>query len=589
MKILKWAFSLSVLVLPLGFGGCGFFQSAGEKAAGEDSAPLYRSFREIPGITAEEIAAVENLRSRHSAFVYGTLFSTESFPGEGGIGGYAALFCRWLSELFDIPFNPVIYDWQDLAGGLASGDIDFTGELSPTEDRRGRYLMSEPIARRTVRMIYLPGADPSPARTPRQTPRYGFFQGANTYDLVVPHIEEEFEALFAGDLNVVYRMLQDGSLDAFFAESAIEAGFDPYGEVMAEDFLPLTPSPVSFSTRKPELAPFISALNKALAGEDAARYLAGLYSRGYGDYRRHKFSQRLAEPERRFIRERINSGEPVFFAAEYDNFPISFYNEHDRAWQGIAIDILREAGQISGLNFQPANAKPENWAALLSRLEEGRAALITELIPSRERQGRFIWPRRPYYTDYYTFLSRNSRDFIDINQIPYSRVGIIPQTAPAEIFQEWFPNHENVGEYPNTMAAFAALRTGKIDLLMSTHHMLLNVSNYLERPDFKANLVLYRSYSSYFGFNRNEALLCSVIDKAQSLIDTERIAGTWTRRVFNYRAQTAWTLAACFGALAALFLSALVFVLVKRRPPAGNAPGGRRSEKPLDASGGASG
>jgi hypothetical protein len=37
------------------------------------------SFRDIPGITQREIAAIENLLKKHEFFVYGIMPSTEAF------------------------------------------------------------------------------------------------------------------------------------------------------------------------------------------------------------------------------------------------------------------------------------------------------------------------------------------------------------------------------------------------------------------------------------------------------------------------------------------------------------------------------
>jgi hypothetical protein len=45
-----------------------------------DSAPPFASFREIPGVTAEEIKAIESLREKYSHFVYGVDHTTEAFP-----------------------------------------------------------------------------------------------------------------------------------------------------------------------------------------------------------------------------------------------------------------------------------------------------------------------------------------------------------------------------------------------------------------------------------------------------------------------------------------------------------------------------
>ena len=99
----------------------------------------FTSLENVPGITEDEIKAVEKLRERKS-FVFGANLSTEAFYRENGaVGGYVALLCEWLSELFGIRFEPAVYSWSELVAGLESNEIDFSGELTATEERRKIY------------------------------------------------------------------------------------------------------------------------------------------------------------------------------------------------------------------------------------------------------------------------------------------------------------------------------------------------------------------------------------------------------------------------------------------------------------------
>jgi len=122
---------------------------------------VFTSFREIPGITDEDIKAVDELREKYSSFSYGMLFSTETFSDANGeIRGFTALVCEWLTELFEIPFIPEIRDWDDLVPILKT---DFTGELTPTEERKTQhgYIFSDTITERSVKYFRIPG---SPSR-----------------------------------------------------------------------------------------------------------------------------------------------------------------------------------------------------------------------------------------------------------------------------------------------------------------------------------------------------------------------------------------------------------------------------------------
>ena len=89
-----------------------------------DETPAFTSYRDIPGVTEDEMKAIEALRERTPFFIYGMSESTETFTGENGeIGGYTALFCKWLSQLFGITFKPAVYEWGDLVDGINAEKI----------------------------------------------------------------------------------------------------------------------------------------------------------------------------------------------------------------------------------------------------------------------------------------------------------------------------------------------------------------------------------------------------------------------------------------------------------------------------------
>ena len=124
-----FAFSLAA------FAACGL--DAGMGPAIDSEIPHFSSFRDVPDISEEEISAVEAFARQGASFVFGNLVSTEAFYDiHGEIRGFAVLLCEWLSGLFGIPFEISTYEWNDLLQGLESGEIDFTSELTASEERR---------------------------------------------------------------------------------------------------------------------------------------------------------------------------------------------------------------------------------------------------------------------------------------------------------------------------------------------------------------------------------------------------------------------------------------------------------------------
>ena len=229
----------------------------------------------------------------------------------------------------------------------------------------------------------------------------------------------------------------------------------------------------------------------------------------------------------------------MWIVAEHDNYPTCFYNMREDEWQGIAIDVLSQIHMLTGLEFEVANGPTETWADIFPRLESGEVSMVTELIYSSERAGRFLWTDEPYSTDYYALLSLAEHEDVNINQILYSKVGVVQDSAYADVFGEWFPDHQSTLVYGDFNEGFKALNSGEIDMLMASRNLLLSATNYHENPGYKVNLMFDHSYESSFGFHRDARLLASIVSKTQQLVDTQTIADRWTRKVFDYRGKLA--------------------------------------------------
>ncbi len=534
--------------------------------ADERDTPVYRNFKEIPGVTAEEIAAIEALQQTRESLTYGMLFTTETFVREDGTcGGYSALFAEWMSNLFGITFVPRIYDWYDLINGFESGTIDFTGELTATPERREIYYMTDTFTERAIKAFRLRGSEHMGEIAKLRPVRYAFLSGTTTIEAVTSVSEFEIDIVLVETEEEAIEKLRAGEVDAFMAEEHGAAIFPD--DIIGENIFPVVYSPISFSTTKKELEPIITVLDKYLKN-GAFFHLIDLYNQGNQEYLQYKLISMLTEDEKAYLAAHQEGGEPVRIVAEYDTYPASFYNTQEKEWQGIAIDVLKEIYALCGLDFQIVNGTHEEWAVLLGMLEDGRASMVTELIYSSERKDRFLWAGAPYSVDSYALLSLAGHEDIGINQILYSRIGLVEDSAYSDVFREWFPDHQNVTEYASTDDGFAALERKELDLLMSSCNILLSATNFHENPGFKANLVFDRTYESTFGFHKDEALLCGIVSKAQSLVDTQNITDRWTRKVYDYRGKLARQQVPYLIGLSVLLvcvLALLVMLVVRNR------------------------
>jgi len=551
----------AVLILGI-LSGCGRPASPPSGESPDGSVPPYASFRGIPGVTEGEIKAIEEFQSQGVTFVYGAVPSTETFVGQDGeITGFSALFCEWLSVLFGIPFKPALYEWDDLLAGLESGEIDFTGEMSVAEELRNTYFMTDTISERLIKYFRIAGSVPLSYIAASRPPRFAFLSETTTIGKVTAQLEGEYEIFLADEYEEVYRMFKEEKIDAFIDENTGEEAFNIYGDVVSEDFYPLIYEPISLATQKKTNEVITSVVQKVLHS-GGRPYLSELHNEGMNTYKKHKLSISFTEEERAYIESR-----PVIrFAAEHDNYPISFYNTHDRAFQGVCFDVLNEIGALTGLRFELVNDQTADWADIMKMLEDGDADMVSELIRTTERVGRFLWPKTAVLTDYYALISKSDFRNININEVQNVRVALVDDYAQTELFNQWFPDHRNTVVYNNFDQAFDALARNEVVMAMGSQNQLLLQTNFRELPGYKANIVFDFPFESTFGINKDEAVLCSVIDKALRHIDARRIADQWTRKTYDYRAKVEQARLPWFiGAVILLLLVIiLLFVLYRK-------------------------
>ncbi|MCL2026079.1 MAG: ATP-binding protein [Leptospirales bacterium] len=544
------------------------FSECNNKSINDDKTAARRTILDIPGVTEDEIKAMEKLREKFDSFTFAVFPSIETFHTESGeLRGYAVLLCEWLSQLFNIKFIPKVYEWNDLFPTLKA---DFTGELTATEQRRIEFgfLFSSPIAKRSIKYLRIAGSKPLSEIIRTRPLRLAFLKGSITSVSAKAKLDETstpYESFYISNFYTAHRMLANGDIDAFIHEMVTEVASNEMDNLIAENFLPLLYEPVSLATQNPELEPVINILNKVLEQDtDTIRHLQDICEQEMNEYRRQKFLTLLDENKQAFLRENTT----VAFLAESDNYPVSFFNEYERKWQGIAIDILAEVAALTGLTFKPINEPGHNFYNLIQMLESGEGAMITELVWNQAREGRFLWPKNIMLRDNYALISLNSKPNISLHEIMQLKVGIKKDKAHANLFRTWFPNHPHVVEYKTVEGAFTGMETGEIDIFMGNKTTLLTATHYLERSNFKTNIVFDYTFSSTFAFNINEATLCSIIDEALDTINIGAISTQWMQRTFDYhskiaKAQRPWLIGTIV--MSVLIIALLLLIYLRNR------------------------
>ncbi|MDR2571460.1 MAG: transporter substrate-binding domain-containing protein [Oscillospiraceae bacterium] len=495
---------------------------------------IIKTYHEIPDITESEIAAIEALKASRQSFIFGKIISTEGFILPSGVyAGFSPKLCRLLSDLFEIPFKLEFHEWDTLKDGLDNGSIDFTSEFGITSQRQTRYIMTDPIAQRTVSILTY---GDKRIETPYDLNglKIGIFvEDTAIRDIVIrayPGIEFEVVPILsqADDAD----MLRRGEVDAVIGKSAgLTYKYDKTEDLtLTHGMLPLAYTHVALTAANNELEPIISVMNKYIEAK-GINILYEIYREGNEEYIRNVIYNAFSDEEKAYINN-LTKSVPIVLGT--DTYPVSFYNTNEGEFQGIAIDILTEISRLTGIKFEPINEADATWGDILEMLRSGEAALISDLIITEERREYFIWHETPFFSTPYAFFSKIDFQNVELFQIRQATVGVVGWCATRELFEQWFPNNPNVKHFDSQDDALDALENDEIDLFFNLGYILYYQQNYRERPGYKANFTFPVFNDTFFGLNKNEVILSSIIDKAIVHIDTDSISNEWTSRSFDY-------------------------------------------------------
>jgi signal transduction histidine kinase/ActR/RegA family two-component response regulator len=289
-------------------------------------------------------------------------------------------------------------------------------------------------------------------------------------------------------------------------------------------------------------------------------YMNYLYSQGYKAYRKNEFFMQLSEEERAYLK----NPSPIPLAARYFNYPIDYYNTYEHKWEGLAFDVLREVEELTGLTFTVVNDKHAHLPELYEMVLAGDAYLVPELLISNERREHYIWTEHKFITDQYALISKSHLPNVSANEISHMRVGLVHNTVRSELFRTWFPDAVYVTEYDTDEEAMFAVEHGEMDMVMSSKNRMLSYLNYYGLLDYKANYFFDYPYEATFGFNKNQTVLCSIVDKAIGLIGTNIITEQWMTRTYNYKiklieARLPWFIGAVILSFVVLSLILILF------------------------------
>jgi PAS domain S-box-containing protein len=534
-----------------------------QKSAAHDIDSI-KTYRDIPGVTEEEIAAIEAFKAEGRSFSYGSMKTTEAFKlQDGANAGFSALLTALLTELFGIPFIQKELGWDAEKSGIDNMTLDFASDMTPTPERMKIYFMSHSIAERSLIIVTYENNDRFQTENDVNGLKLGFYGGTITAQSIIntyPSLNFEIVNLFT--VPEIAENLASGKIDAFVTDAVTSVEFGDYPSIHTKEFFPFIYTPVSLTTGNPDLKPIISVVDKYIEAGGIDK-LYELYRKGRYEYAKYELSRSYTDAENWYIAALVASGARVPVGLEHDNYPICFYNSNERGFQGIAPDILSEVTMITGIKFHIATDENTSWHTILEMLDTNEISFVSQLLYTPERSKKYLWSQL-YSTSHYALLSKINYPYLEMSQVVRARVGVNRGTAHEEMYNSWFPNNTNLIRYNSHIECMAALEQGEIDLVMASENLLTIMTNYYGKPGYMINIRFNMMEESYFGFNLNEDILVSIISKAQKYVDTEKINSYWTRRMFNYaqemaEAQRPWLIGVTVLSLIILALLLIMF------------------------------
>ena len=484
-----------------------------------------KTYKDIPGVTKEEIAAIEALKSSRKQFSYGQQHSVEAFIlPDGTYAGFTIHFCELLSDLFGMEFVLEVHDWKTLKDALDAGRIDFTGEITPSAENMYRYYLTHPIANRSKRIFTLVDKSGIIGEEDLNSHRIGFLGGVAEADFVKKYYPElKFRVVPVASFESAAKMLQSGEIDAFVSDGEIEQVHGKYGFIHSRNIFSLVYTPVSLATANHEMQPIITVFNKYIAAGGSEKLLE-LHNEGAREYSRYELHNSFTEKEWAYMNNLAANSSTVKVAIENGNYPISFYNNSERKFQGIAMDVLSEITKLTGIAFEVAHGADAPASDVLEMVRSGKAALISQA-PYSINRNDFLWADSPYVSAYYALLSKFDYPDLESYQIARAKVGVVHRSSYEDVYKKLFPGNSLI-IYTSQEDVFYALDQDEVDLFVGS---TLIQQNFYKHGDLKTNISFNTPIDWRFVFNKDESQLLSIINKAQIYVQTEDIKDYWTR------------------------------------------------------------
>lgn len=437
-----------------------------------------------------------------------------------------------------------VKNWDDAYSRFLAGQIDLLYGANPTPERE-KVMRFTQAAQKYPYVVF--------ARKDSLVQTLGDLDGkvvgflAN--DFVIQQLPAEFPNV---QLRVASFDDQRAGLQALAAGEV--DGFVTAGGGLEYEFLSDFPGLTLIAELKAITSDmtFAVAKDRAVLGQIIDRYLA----------HRQLIIQTLARDARRSYNRKVlrlsdaelawlaQHGEAVVGAAE-DYLPFDYF--HNGEYKGIAGATLARISELIGIRFKVVSG---SFAKILAQAQAGEVHVLN-LAKTDERLKHFIFPRAISTERDIIVGLKTSPPVQDVYGLDGLRVAVIDGFWHEEYLRKNLKNPRIV-KSADIMESLRLLRAGKVDYLIENPTVLEFYINGLGYTDLVKRGSTSKDSFIYFGVNRQQPELASIMDKVIPLIQFEEMKYLGMQTVPTLRNEANRQLTMVLAALALLLLLILI-------------------------------
>ncbi len=444
-----------------------------------------------------------------------------------------------------VPAN--IKGWDDAYTRFVRGDIDILYGANPTPERERTMWFTRPVWKYPYTVF---AAKDSPVQTLGDLDgrKVGFIRN----DFVIDQLPREFpnirvQSVAFDEQEAGLRALEQGQIDGFVTSGGgVEYEFlyeHPKLALVAQ--LRAITSDMTMAVRKDQQM-LGGILDHYIAQREAAilamkRHAEGVYNRKI---------LRLSEAELRWLEQK---GTAVVGVAE-DYLPFDYYAGGE--YRGIAGEMLKRIGDSVGIRFQVVSG---TFAHIMEQARAGTVDVV-DMAKTEDRIRDFIFPHAISTERDIIVGLKSSPQVQDVYDLDGQRVAVIDGFWHEEYLRKNLKNARIV-KTDDIMESLRLVRNGEVAYMIENPTVVEFYINGLGYTDIVKRGNTSKDSFVYFGVNRHQPELASIMDKVIPLIKFEeaKYAGIQSVPVLHNEANM--QLLKLVGVLVVALIAILVLVI----------------------------